>query len=166
VRNDVIGERLVADRLRKHGRDREIVRRLRYFERDVGLRSVDRVQRGEPAGRVRWVPFARPGLGIVLQELESERIAAWREQPDLEGPCARTSISSVMCWMRSSRRRQSPLRSSMILIMAGARPVHPILGPQRKAALRFIFTKSLFARLQTQPFFFRLKSCGSAAGPI
>jgi hypothetical protein len=27
-------------------------------------------------------------------------------------------------------------------------------GPQRKAALRFIFTKSLFARLQTQPFFF------------
>ena len=26
-------------------------------------------------------------------------------------------------------------------------------GPQRKAALRFIFTKSLFARLQTQPFF-------------
>src|SRR5260370_39264088 len=39
-------------------------------------------------------------------------------------------------------------------------------GPQRKAALRFIFTKSLFARLQTQPFFPRLKSCGSAAGPI
>src|SRR3984957_9006220 len=38
-------------------------------------------------------------------------------------------------------------------------------GPQRKAALRFIFTKSLFARLQTQPFFPRLKSCGSAAGP-
>ena len=37
-------------------------------------------------------------------------------------------------------------------------------GPQRKAALRFIFTKSLFARLQTQPFFPRLKSCGSAAG--
>ncbi len=27
------------------------------------------------------------------------------------------------------------------------------IGPQRKAALRFIFTKSLFARLQTQPFF-------------
>ena len=39
-------------------------------------------------------------------------------------------------------------------------------GPQRKAALRFIFTKNLFARLQTQPFFPRLKSCGSAAGPI
>src|ERR1700719_4932248 len=39
-------------------------------------------------------------------------------------------------------------------------------GPERKAALRFIFTKSLFARLQTQPFFPRLKSCGSAAGPI
>jgi hypothetical protein len=37
-------------------------------------------------------------------------------------------------------------------------------GPQRKAALRFIFTKSLFARLLTQPFFPRLKSCGSAAG--
>src|SRR6202040_1575302 len=36
-------------------------------------------------------------------------------------------------------------------------------GPERKAALRFIFTKSLFARLQTQPFFPRLKSCGSAS---
>src|SRR4029077_3611839 len=43
---------------------------------------------------------------------------------------------------------------------------HTQTGPQRKAALRFIFTKSLFARLQTQPFFPRLKSCGSAAGPI
>ena len=37
-------------------------------------------------------------------------------------------------------------------------------GPERKAALRFIFTKNLF--LQTQLFFPRLKSCGSAAGPI
>jgi hypothetical protein len=45
-------------------------------------------------------------------------------------------------------------------------PGYCYFGPQRKAALRFIFTKSLFARLQTQPFFPRLKSCGSAAGPI
>src|SRR5260370_22241311 len=44
-------------------------------------------------------------------------------------------------------------------------PVLTHFGPQRKAALRFIFIKSLFARLQTQPFFPRLKSCGSAAGP-
>src|SRR5258705_9847980 len=40
----------------------------------------------------------------------------WRQ---LSLPCARTSISSVMCLIRSSRRRQSLLRSSMILIMRG-----------------------------------------------
>ena len=39
----------------------------------------------------------------------------WRQ---LSLPCART-ISSVTCWIRSSRRRQSPLRSSMILIIRG-----------------------------------------------
>jgi hypothetical protein len=52
--------------------------------------------------------------------------------------------------------------------LAGAQRLRALthFGPQRKAALRFIFTKSLSARLQTQPFFPRLKSCGSAAGPI
>ena len=40
----------------------------------------------------------------------------WRQ---LSLPCARTSISAVMCSIRSSRRRQSPLRSSMILIIRG-----------------------------------------------
>ena len=39
-------------------------------------------------------------------------------------------------------------------------------GPERKAALRFIFTRSLFARLQTQPFFPRLKSRDSAGDLI
>jgi hypothetical protein len=40
-----------------------------------------------------------------------------------------------------------------ILCSIRALPVLTHIGPQRKAALRFIFTKSLFARLQTQPVF-------------
>src|SRR5258706_6471086 len=64
-------------------------------------------------------------------------------------------------------RAMSALRGKAENICSqGAFPVLTQTGPQRQAALRFIFTKSLFVRLQTQPFFPRLKSCGSAAGPI
>ena len=58
--------------------------------------------------------------------------------PQFTSVPAKTSISLVMCSMRSSRRRQSPLRSSMILIIRGD-------NPSLRLALTFNFIRDIAA---------------------